>query len=127
MSTNATDRRLVTLLLVVLGALVLLPLFGMGFGMMGYGPMYGGMGGAGMWGGGMWGGSAAPGWMLVVGLVMPLLFLVALVVLGYLGYRLLTGSGGTDERAGDLQDLERVAVEGPEPLAEHVLDRPGQR
>ncbi|MFC7020146.1 MULTISPECIES: SHOCT domain-containing protein [Haloarcula] len=117
MSTDRSDRRLVTLLLVVLGALVVLPLFGMGFGMMGYGSMMGGMWGGGMWNGGMWNSGTAPGWMLFVGLVMPLLFLLLLVGAVYLVYRLLTDDDGSGQDAaidelrtayarGDLTDAE---------------------
>jgi putative membrane protein len=112
MNIDTSDRRLVTFLLVVLGALVVLPLLGMGFGMLGYGSMMGGM-----WGGGMWNGGTVPGWMLFVGLVMPLLFLLLLVGLVYLVYRLLTDDDGRGEDAaidelrtayarGDLTDEE---------------------
>jgi putative membrane protein len=98
MSTDTSDRRLVTLLLVVLAALVVLPLLGMGFGMLGYGSMMGGM-----WGGGMWNGGTVPGWMLFVGLVMPLLFLLLLAGLVYLVYRLLTDEGGEDAAIDELR------------------------
>ena len=104
MSTDTSDRRLLTLLLVVLGALVLFPLLGMGFGMMGYGSMMGGM-----WGGGMWGGSTVPGWMLVVGLVLPLLFLLVLGGLVYLVYRLLTDEDAED---GALEELRTAYARG---------------
>ena len=98
MSIDTSDRRLVTLLLVILGVIFLLPLFGMGFGMMGYGSMMGGT-----WGGGMWGGSAVPGWMLVVGLVIPLLFVLLLAGLLYLVYRLLTDEEGEDSAIEELR------------------------
>lgn len=98
MSIDTSDRRLVTLLLVVLGVIFVLPLFGMGFGMMGYGPMMGGM-----WGGGMWGGSTVPGWMLVVGLVMPILFFLLLVGLLYLVYRLVTDDDAPDSAVEELR------------------------
>lgn len=71
MPENTDDTRLITILLIVIGAIIILP---MGFGMMGFGSMMGGM-----WGGGMWGDGAVSGWMFIVGIVMQLLFLVALV------------------------------------------------
>jgi len=46
MATETNDTRLVTIVLVTLGALVVLPMVFMGFGLMGFGPMMGGMGGA---------------------------------------------------------------------------------
>lgn len=112
MATNTTDRQLVWVVLAIVGALVVLPAFAMGFGMMGMGFM---MGGA--WDHGMWGASdGALGWMLVVGVGMQLLFLALLVGAGYLGSRALTASGGSNDPAmdelrsayarGDLDDEE---------------------
>jgi putative membrane protein len=100
MSTTATDRRLVTILLVALGALVVLPLLFMGGGMMGYmGP--GMMGG--MWGG-TWGdGGAVPGWLYVVGIVMRLLFLAVVVGAGYLVYRLVVDRTDEDDALAELR------------------------
>lgn len=45
MPEDTDDTRLITILLIVIGAIIILP---MGFGMMGFGSMMGGM-----WGGGM--------------------------------------------------------------------------
>lgn len=111
MTTNTTDRRLVTTVLVLLGALIVLPVFFMGFGMMGYGSTMGGM-----WGSGMWGSGTVPGWMLAVGVVAQLLLLAVLVGGGYLIYRSLVGSADGTGRAveelrmayarGDLTDEE---------------------
>lgn len=94
MPTNSDDTRLVTLLLVIIGAVLIFPLFFMGFGMMGFGPMMGGM-----WGSHMWGDGTMLGWMFVVGIVMQLLFLAALVGGGYLIYRAVTGDGSDSDQA----------------------------
>lgn len=108
MTTNTTDRRLVTAVLVLLGVLLVLPVLFMGFGMS--------MGG--MWGSGtgMWGGGTVSGWMLAVGVVTQLLLLAVLVGGGYLLYRSLVGSTDDTDRAmaelreayarGDLTDEE---------------------
>ncbi|WP_178916766.1 SHOCT domain-containing protein [Natronomonas gomsonensis] len=66
-----------TILLLLLGALILFPLLlmGMGFGgMMGYGGMMGQYGGTG-------------GWWPFVGMLVPLVFLLVLIVGGYLVFR----------------------------------------
>ncbi|WP_424005530.1 SHOCT domain-containing protein (plasmid) [Haloarcula salina] len=89
MPTNSDDTRLVTLPLVIIGAVFIFPLFFMGFGMMGFGPMMGGM----------WGDGTMPGWMFIVGVVMQLLFLAALVGGGYLIYRAITGSERSSDQA----------------------------
>jgi putative membrane protein len=88
MATNTTDTRLVTIVLVLIGALVVLPALFMGFGMMGAGPM-GGMGHDGMWGSG----GGAPGWWPLAGILLQLAFLAAVVGLGYLLYRAVAGTG----------------------------------
>ena len=99
MSTNSTDKQLVTIVLIVLGAMVILPVLFMGFGMMGFGPMT-----AGMWGGHMWGEGTVPGWMVLVGLLMQLLFLAAIVGAGYLIYRAVTtADSGTDQALEELR------------------------
>ena len=99
MSTNSTDKQLVTIVLVVLGALLILPVLFMGFGMMGFGPMMGGM-----WGGHMWGDGTVPGWMVLVGLLMQLLFIAAIVGAGYLIYRAVaTSNSGTDQALEELR------------------------
>jgi putative membrane protein len=105
MPEHTDDTRLVTILLVVIGAFVALPMFFMGFGMMGVGPMMGGM-----WGGGMWGDGTAPGWMFVVGIVMQLLFLAALVGGGYLVYRTVASSESNSDRA--LEELRLAYARG---------------
>jgi len=98
----STELDATTIVVLVLGALLVLPLLTMGLwggGMMG-GPMMGG----GMWGGGMWGGETAPGWMLLAGLLSRLLTLLVLVGVGYLGYRALTGrADGADQAVEELR------------------------
>ncbi|MFC4408334.1 SHOCT domain-containing protein [Haloarchaeobius iranensis] len=110
MSQHTIDGSLVTLVLVFLGALLVLPLLFMGFGMMGYGSMMG-VGEHGMWNGG-----TAPGWAVLVGVLMQLGFLAALVAGIYLLYRFLTRHDTGADRAveelrmayarGDLTDEE---------------------
>jgi len=104
MSRHTTDGSLVTLVLLVLGALLILPLLFMGFGMMEYGAMMGG------WEHGMWNGGAAPGWVVVFGAVLQLGFLVTLVGLGYLVLRGLTGSSSGSEPA--LEELRLAYARG---------------
>ncbi|WP_434530145.1 SHOCT domain-containing protein (plasmid) [Haloarcula sp. NS06] len=105
MPTNSDGTRLVTLLLVIIGAVFIFPLFFMGFGMMGFGPMMGGM-----WGGHMWGDGTMPGWMFIVGIVMQLLFLAALVGGGYLIYRAVTGAASDSDQA--LEELRLAYARG---------------
>ena len=99
MSTRSTDRRLVTILLVTLGALgalVVLPLLFMGGGTMGYmGP--------GMMGG-MWGdGGTVPGWLYVVGIALRLLVLAVVVGAGYLVYRVVADRTDEDDALAELR------------------------
>jgi len=94
MPETTDDTRLVTILLLIIGAFVIFPMVFMGFGMMGFGPMMGGM-----WGSGMWGAGTMPGWMFVVGIVMQLLFLAAIVAGGYLVYRAVVGSDSDSDQA----------------------------
>jgi len=105
MPTNSDDTRLVTLLLVIIGAVFIFPLFFMGFGMMGFGPMMGVM-----WGGHMWGDGTMPGWMFIIGIVIQLLFLAALVGGGYLVYRAITGDAGNSDQA--LEELRLAYARG---------------
>ena len=74
-SSNQLDTT--TIVLLLLGAIILLPLLtmGMGFGgMMGYGGMMGQYGGTG-------------GWWPLVGMLVPLIFLLILLGGGYLVFR----------------------------------------
>jgi putative membrane protein len=105
MTTNTTDTRLVGIALALLGALVLLPVLFVGFGMMGAGPM--GMGHDGMWGSG----GSVPGWWPFVAVLMQLLFLGAVVVFGYLFYQAVVG---TRSRSGDraLEELRLAYARG---------------
>lgn len=105
MPTNTDDTRLVTVLLIIVGAVVIFPVFFMGFGMMGYGSMMGGM-----WGGGMWGDGTVSGWMFVVGVVLQLLFLAAIVVGGYLVYKAVAGGGSDSDEA--LEELRLAYARG---------------
>ncbi len=105
MPTNTDDTRLITILLIIIGAFVIFPLFFMGFGMMGFGPMMGGM-----WGGGMWDDGTMPGWMFIVGIVIQLLFLTALVGGGYLIYRTITGDTSDSDQA--LEELRLTYARG---------------
>lgn len=105
MATNSTDNLLVKILLIVLAVVFLLPIFFMGFGMMGLGPMMGGM-----WGGHMWGDGTVPRWMVFVGLVMQLLFLLAIVGAGYLVYRALTTADDGSDQA--LEELRLAYARG---------------
>ncbi|MFC6731699.1 MULTISPECIES: SHOCT domain-containing protein [unclassified Haladaptatus] len=98
MTTSTTDRRVGSIVLVILGALLLFPILFVGFGMMGFGSMMGGF-----WGGGFGMGSGAiPGWMLAVAFVGQLLFLAAIVAGGYLLVRSISNSG-TDSALDELR------------------------
>ena len=94
MATDTRDTRLGTIVLIVIGALIVLPMIFMGFGMMGFGPMMGGM-----WGHGVWGGGTVPGWMPLVAVLMQLLFVAAIIGVGYLLYRAVTGSSDGSDQA----------------------------
>ena len=99
MSENTDNTRLVTVVLVIIGALVILPIFFMSFGMMG-----------GMWGGGMWGDGTVPDWVFGVGIVMRILFLAALIGGGYLIYRAVAGSESGSDQA--LEELRLAYARG---------------
>ena len=105
MPKNTDNTRLVTIILIIIGAFVIFPMLFMGVGMMGYGSMMGGM-----WGGGMWGDGTMPGWLYIVGIVMQLLFLAALVGGGYLLYRAVTGTKSDSDLA--LEELRLAYARG---------------
>lgn len=98
MATDTRDTRLATIVLIAIGALVVLPMAFMGFGMMGFGPMMGGM-----WGHGMWDGGTTPGWLPLVAVLLQLLFVAAVVVVGYLVYRAIAGGDDTDRALEELR------------------------
>ncbi|MDF9747271.1 SHOCT domain-containing protein [Natrinema salsiterrestre] len=98
MATDTRDTRLVTIVLVTLGALVVLPMLFMGVGLIGFGPMMGGM-----WGHGAWDGGTAPGWMPLVAVLMQLLFVAAVVGGGYFLYRSVTGADDSDRALEELR------------------------
>lgn len=111
MSTDTNDTRLVAIGFGIIGAFVLFLVFSMSFGMMGFGPMTGGMWGSGhMWDGHMWGDGTVSGWVVLVGLVMQLLFLLAIVGAGYLIYRALTTAD--DGHTGALEELRFAYARG---------------
>jgi putative membrane protein len=107
MTTNTTDRQLLWVVLAIVAALIIIPMFGM----MWAGPMMGGM-----WGTGMWGADGTSGWMLIIGMGMPLVFLAVFVGAIYLVYRAMTTQDNTSDPAvaelrsayarGDLSDEE---------------------
>ncbi|WP_332897331.1 SHOCT domain-containing protein [Haladaptatus sp. CMSO5] len=80
MSSNRLDTT--TIVLLILGAIIVLPLLMMGLafgGMMGYGGMMGGYG-------------TTSGWWPLVGMFVPLVFLLVLLGGGYLVFRRVTES-----------------------------------
>lgn len=114
MSTE-TDGSLLAVVLVALGALFVVPVAGMGFGMGGFGHM-GGATFGGMWGGG------TPWWMLLVGAVVQLTFLAALVGAGYLAYQTLADSSRGDDA---LEELRRAYARGD--LTDEEFERRRER
>lgn len=105
MPQNTDDTRLVTIVLIIIGAFVIFPMFFMGFGMMGFGPMMGGM-----WGGAMWSDGTISGWMFIASIVMQLLFLAAIIGGGYLIYRSVAGSESDSDQA--LEELRLAYARG---------------
>jgi putative membrane protein len=102
MSTQTSDDRLVTLAVVLLGALLVLPLLFVGLGRGGYGMM-------GTWGGHMWaGGTGMTGWAFLLWTLVRFLVLAALVAGGYLLYRSVTG----DDRDAAMAELRRAYARG---------------
>ncbi|MFC6993758.1 SHOCT domain-containing protein [Haladaptatus sp. GCM10025707] len=75
--SSSNQRTITTIILLILGAIVVLPLLtmGMGFGgMMGYGGMMGGYG-------------TTSGWWPLIGMLVPLIFLLVLLGGGYVVFR----------------------------------------
>jgi putative membrane protein len=105
MANNSDGTRLVTLVLIIVAAFVIFPMFFMGFGLMGFGPMMGGM-----WGSGMWADGTMPDWMFITGIVMQLLFLAAIVGGGYLIYRAVAGDDRDSDQA--LEELRLAYARG---------------
>lgn len=114
MTTKITDRQLVWIALAIVAALIIIPTFGMGFGMMGSGPMMGGT-----WSHGMWDVGRASGWMLVVGLGMQFLFIALVVGVAYLGFRALTGQTESSDPA--TEELRMAYARGD--LSEEEYER----
>ena len=70
----------------------------MGFGMVGFGPMTGGL-----WGGQVWSDGTVPGWMVLIGVPMQLLFLAATVGEGHLTHRAVTTADSGTSQAEELR------------------------
>jgi putative membrane protein len=97
-SSNQLDTT--TIVLLILGAIVVLPLLtmGMGFGgMMGYGGMMGGYG-------------TTSGWWPLVGMLVQLVFLLVLLGGGYLVFRRVTESQSTRNPA--MEELRMAYARG---------------
>lgn len=92
MSSSGSDQLgATTIVLLILAVIILLPLFTMGFGfggMMGYGGMMG------------WEGTTS-GWWPLVGLLVQLVFLIAVLGGGYLLFRRMTASQSSRDPAID--------------------------
>ncbi|MFC6973807.1 SHOCT domain-containing protein [Halomicroarcula sp. GCM10025709] len=112
---TTSERRLAAVVVLILGALFVLPVLVMSFGMLTGGTMGGGMYGGGMWGTGMHGsgmaggGGGGPGWLWGLGLVVPVLFVAGVVGLGYLLVRSI-GTDGDDDPA--VEQLRRTYASG---------------
>ncbi len=103
---DQTDAsQIATIVLVLIAAVAILPLFAMGIGMVGHGPMMGGM-----WGSGMWGDGTMSTWLIVVAVLVRLLLLVALIGGGYLIYRAVAGDKDDSDQA--LEELRRAYARG---------------
>ncbi|MDL5363207.1 SHOCT domain-containing protein [Halalkalicoccus sp. NIPERK01] len=97
-SSNQLDTT--TIVLLILGAIIVLPLLtmGMGFGgMMGYGGMMGGYG-------------TTSGWWPLVGMLVPLVFLLVLLGGGYLIFRRVTESQSSRNPA--MEELRMAYARG---------------
>lgn len=104
--TTSNDLDATTLVLLVLGALVILPLLMM---LVGFSGM---MGAGGMTSGGwmMDGTTHTGGWWPIVGLFVPLVFLVVLVGGGYLAVRNLTQTASSADPA--MEELRMAYARG---------------
>lgn len=100
MSDTTDTTRLGTILLLVIAALLIVPMLFMGFG-----PMMGGM-----WGSNMWHDTTTPGWIVLLGFLMQLLFLGAVLVGGYLLIRALTRRDNDTDQA--LEELRLAYARG---------------
>ncbi|ELY63522.1 SHOCT domain-containing protein [Natrinema versiforme] len=105
MPDKTDETRLITIVLIVIGAFVFFPMLFMGFGMMGVGPMMGGT-----WSGHMWGDGTIPTWMFIAGNIMQLLFLTALIGGGYLIYQAIAGNENNSDQA--LEELRLAYARG---------------
>ncbi|MFB1063082.1 SHOCT domain-containing protein [Natrinema sp. H-ect4] len=97
-SSNQLDTT--TLILLILGAIIVLPMLmmGMGFGgMMGYGGMMGGYG-------------TTSGWWPLVGMLVQLVFLLVLLGGGYLVFRRVTDSRSSRNPA--MEELRTAYARG---------------
>ncbi|WP_129115934.1 SHOCT domain-containing protein [Halegenticoccus tardaugens] len=97
-SSNQLDT--MTIILLILGAIIVLPMLtmGMGFGgMMGYGGMMGGYGTTG-------------GWWPLVGMLVQLVFLLILLGGGYLVFRRMTESEASQNPA--MEELRMAYARG---------------
>ncbi|UHH26899.1 SHOCT domain-containing protein [Halobacterium noricense] len=97
-SSNQLDTT--TIVLLILGAIIVLPLLtmGMGFGgMMGYGGMMGGYG-------------TTSGWWPLVGMLVQLVFLLLLLGGGYLVFRRVTASQSSRDPA--MEELRMAYARG---------------
>jgi putative membrane protein len=103
MTQSTTDTELITIVVAILAALIIVLFLIMSVGMMGFGGMMGGM-----WGGGMWGDGT--GWMWLIGMLVPFLFLLVLVGAGYAVYRSVSGTDGDSDPA--LEELRLAYARG---------------
>ena len=110
MSQATSGRDVVTVVLVVLGALLLLSLLFGGFGLFGTGPMFGGGMMDHVWDGNGWVAGDVPGIVLVLGAIFQLVFLIALFVCLYLLVRRRSDSRGETDRA--LEELRLAYARG---------------
>lgn len=109
MPDKTDDTRLVTILLIVLGALFILPMVFMGFGVLGFVPMMGGM----------WHDGGMTWWMVLLGIVMQFLFLAVIVGGAFLLYRTVTDTERDSDEA--LEELRLAYARGE--LTDDEYDR----